>query len=55
MHVSQYSLWNVLTFGAVKFQVDVKVVKGGGGGGEGGLTKRPADVKRGKSEYVDGP
>ena len=30
-------------------------VKEGGGGGGGVLPKRPVDVKRGKSEYVDGP
>ena len=41
-----------MTFGAAKFHVDVKE----GGGGEGSLTsKRLVDVKRGKSEYVDGP
>ena len=30
----QYSFWNAVTFGAAKFQVDVKEW----GGGEGGLT-----------------
>ena len=34
------------------FQVDVKE---GGGMGRGVWPKRPVDVKRGKSEYVDGP
>ena len=37
-------------FGAAKFQVDVKE-----GGGGGVWPKRPVDVKRGESEYVDGP
>ena len=36
------------------FQVDVK--EGGGMGRGGGVwPKRPVDIKRGKSEYVDGP
>ena len=46
----QYSFWNVLTFGAAKFQVDIREE------GKGGcLTKRPVDVKQGKSEYVKSP
>ena len=40
-----------MILGTAKFQVDVK--EGGGGGGVS--PKRPVDVKRGKSEYVDGP
>ena len=42
-----------MILGAAKFQVDVK--EGGGGVGGGVSPKRPVDVKRGKSEYVDGP
>ena len=41
-----------MIFGAAKFRVDVKEAGGGGGGVR---PKRPVDVKRGKSEYVDGP
>ena len=38
-----------------KFKVDINE-EGGGGGGVGGIwPKRPVDVKRRKSEYVDGP
>ena len=40
-----------MTFGAEKFQVDVKKGEGGGGG----WPKRPVDVEQGKSEYVDSP
>ena len=47
----QYSFWNVLTFGTAEFQVDIREE----GKGEECLTKRPVDVKRGKSEYVDRP
>ena len=38
-----------------KFKVDINE-EGGGRGGMGGIwPKRPVDVKRRKSEYVDGP
>ena len=37
-----------------KFKVDINE-EGGGGWGEGIWPKRPVDVKRRKSEYVDGP
>ena len=45
----QYSFWNTVTFGAAKFQVDVKER------GRGLWPKRPVDIKWGKSEYVDSP
>ena len=46
-----------MTFGVAKFQVHVKEWRGEGGGGVemGVRPERPVDVKRGKSEYVDGP
>ena len=52
LHVNacQYYFWNAVTFGAAKFQVDIKEV-----GGRGVWPKRPVVVKRGKSEYVDRP
>ena len=43
--------WNAVTFGAAKFQVDVKEVEGA----RGVWPKCLVDVKQGKSEYVNGP
>ena len=55
MHVSRYSFLNTVTFGAT-FQVNVKKVRGWGGGGRwlSDLYVQLA-FKRGKSEYVDWP